>query len=102
MGSAAINRRGEIALGYSVSSANTFPSVRVTGRKRRDPRGQMGEEAECHAGTGSQLGSFNRWGDYSSMSADPTDARTFWYVQQYYETSGDFDFKTRICAFVLK
>jgi hypothetical protein len=36
------------------------------------------------------------------MSVDPKDGKTFWYTQQYYETSGEFDFKTRICAFELK
>ena len=102
MGAAAINKHGDIGLGYSVSSLNTFPSVRVTGRKEKDRPSTMGKEAECHAGTGSQLDSFNRWGDYSSMSVDPRDGKTFWYTQQYYETTGDFDFKTRVCAFVLR
>jgi len=46
-----------------------------------------------------QTGSSNRWGDYSSMSVDPTDDCTFWYTQEYYETTGSFDFNTRICSF---
>ena len=63
MGSAAINKSGDIAIGYSVSSTTTFPSIRLAGRKKKDPLGVLGPELECHAGTGSQLGSANRWGD---------------------------------------
>ncbi len=33
------------------------------------------------------------------MSIDPTDDCTFWYTQEYYATTGSFDFKTRIGAF---
>jgi hypothetical protein len=33
------------------------------------------------------------------MSVDPTDDCTFWYTQEYYETTGSFDFNTRICSF---
>jgi hypothetical protein len=33
------------------------------------------------------------------MSVDPTDDCTFWYTQEYYETTGSFDWNTRICSF---
>ena len=101
MGAASINNNGDIAIGYSVSSTSTFPSIRVAGRRKNDPLGELGTEVECHAGTGSQIGSANRWGDYSSMSVDPMDHNTFWYTQEYYEDSGSFDFKTRVCSFRL-
>ncbi|MGB5571947.1 MAG: hypothetical protein WBO69_01070, partial [Thermoanaerobaculia bacterium] len=29
----------------------------------------------------------------------PTDDCTFWYTQEYYQTTGSFDFNTRICSF---
>jgi hypothetical protein len=100
MPSIAQNRKGQIALGYTVSSLATFPSVRYTMRDRKDPLGVMtGGEVSCHEGTGSQIDSFNRWGDYSSMSVDPVDECTFWYTNEYYETTTDFDFKTRVCKF---
>jgi hypothetical protein len=99
MGSIAQDKEKNIALGYSVSSLTTFPSVRYTARSDGDPLGQMGAEVECHAGTGSQTGSGNRWGDYSTMSVDPQDGCTFWYTQEYYDTSGPVDFKTRLCSF---
>ncbi len=100
MGSIAMNGQGDIALGYSVSSTKTYPSVRYTTRMASDPLGVLpGGEVEMIAGTGSQTSSSNRWGDYSTMSVDPVDDCTFWYTQEYYATTGSFDFKTRIGAF---
>ena len=102
MGSIAQDQDGNIALGYSAASGSLFPSVRYTSRMAGDTAGTMpGGEATCHNGTGAQTGSSNRWGDYSSMSIDPTDGCTFWYTQEYYETTGSFDFNTRICSFKL-
>jgi hypothetical protein len=100
MGSAAMNSQGDIAVGYSVSSGNTYPSVRYTTRQASDTPGTLpGGEVEIVAGAGSQTASYNRWGDYSSMSVDPVDHCTFWYTQEYYANTGSFDFKTRIAAF---
>ena len=91
---------GNIALGYSVAGADLFPSVAYTSRSAGDALGTMeGGEVVCHEGTGAQVGSSNRWGDYSSMSVDPSDDCTFWYTQEYYATTGSFDFNTRICSF---
>ncbi len=100
MGSIAQDQDGNIALGYSATSGSLFPSVRYTSRMAGDPLGTMpGGEVSCHEGTGAQIGSANRWGDYSSMSIDPTDDCTFWYTQEYYQTTGSFDWSTRICNF---
>ena len=99
MGSLAMDRQGNIALGYSKSSAAMYPSIGVTGRLAGDPPGTMGAEDVFLAGGGSQVGSASRWGDYSSMSIDPVDDCTFWYTQEYYGATGDFDFQTRVGAF---
>jgi hypothetical protein len=105
MGSAAMDENGNIALGYSVSSRNTFPSIRYTSRMAGDPLGTMpGGEVELVAGSDVQARSFSRWGDYSTMSVDPVDGCTFWYTQEYQRNDDariDFDFKTRIGAFRL-
>jgi hypothetical protein len=98
MGSSAMDKAGNIAVGYSVSGQFLFPSIRYATRSASDPLGTLGNEVELHAGTGAQLRSFNRWGDYSSMSVAP-DGCTFWYTQQYYANSARFDFKTRIGSF---
>ncbi|MEW5831010.1 MAG: carboxypeptidase regulatory-like domain-containing protein [Chloroflexota bacterium] len=99
MGSMSIDSQGNIALGYSVSSATTYPSVRYTGRLAGDPLGSMtlGENSLVE-GSGSQLG-INRWGDYSAMLVDPVDDCTFWYTQEYVKTTGSFNWDTRIGAF---
>ena len=50
------------------------------------------------AGTGSQSGGYNRWGDYSAMTVDPVDDCTFWYTTEYYTTTGG-NWQTRIGSF---
>ncbi|HEV7810137.1 MAG TPA: putative Ig domain-containing protein, partial [Candidatus Limnocylindrales bacterium] len=51
------------------------------------------------AGAGSQLPTLGRWGDYSSMTIDPTDDCTFWYAGQYLKADGTFNWSTRIGSF---
>jgi hypothetical protein len=99
MGSIAMDAEGNIALGYSVSSFSTDPSIRYVTRESGDALGTLpGGEVEMIAGGGAQVGS-TRWGDYSTMSVDPVADCTFWYTQEYYANTGAFDFKTRIAAF---
>lgn len=102
MGSVAMDRSGNIGLGYSVSNATTvFPGIRYTGRLRSDPPGQMAQgEAVLIDGSGSQLVSA-RWGDYTSMNVDPTDDCTFWYVNEYYQAPSPRGWQTRIGSFRL-
>ncbi len=99
MGSIAQDGARNIALGYSRTSTSEFPSLYYTMRDADDAAGTMGSEEVCHDATGAQTASSNRWGDYSSMSADPVDDCTFWFTSEYYETTTSFDFKTRICSF---
>jgi hypothetical protein len=97
MGSIAMDAFGNIALGYSVSNGtNVFPGIRYTGRLAGDPLGQMtlGEGVLIN-GTGSQTAT-SRWGDYTSMNVDPNDDCTFWYVNQYYQTTSVAGWQTRI------
>lgn len=102
MGSVAMNKSGGMGLGYSVSdAASVFPGVRYTGRLAGDPPGEMTlGEGVLIAGSGSQLVSA-RWGDYTDMTVDPTDDCTFWYVNEYYQTSSARGWQTRIGSFRL-
>ena len=52
-------------------------------------------------GTGSQTGAASRWGDYSSMSVDPVDDCTFYYTQEYIQTTGSATWRTRIGKFTI-
>jgi hypothetical protein len=45
MGSITMDKVGDIALGYSISSSNLFPSINFTGRVPSDPLGTMETEA---------------------------------------------------------
>ena len=98
MPSLAVDGNGNMAVGYSVSSAGMFPAIRYAGRLASDPLGLLQGEASLIEGTGSQLGGYNRWGDYSAMSVDPVDGCTFWYTNMVYETTGS-NWQTRIGAF---
>ena len=89
MGSVAMDKFGNMALGYSVSDAvSTFPSIKYTGRLASDPINTMPQgEYQIFAGSGSQTIA-SRWGDYSSMTVDPVDDCSFWYTQEYAPASG--------------
>ena len=82
MGSVAMDKAGDIAMGYSASSSALFPSIRFTGRAPIDASGTMQAENTILPGGGSQLANLNRWGDYSAMSVDPVDDCTFWYTTE--------------------
>jgi hypothetical protein len=99
MGSIAMDKLGNIALGYSASSSSIYPSVRYTGRLAPDAVGTMQTENIIQAGAGSQLTNLNRWGDYSAMTVDPADDCTFWYTNEYLKASGTFNWSTRIGSF---
>jgi hypothetical protein len=99
MGSIAMDKVGDIAVGYSASSSSVFPSIRYTGRVPTDALGTLQSENTIIAGTGSQLTNLNRWGDYSAMSVDPVDDCTFWYTTEYLKASGTFNWSTRIASF---
>jgi hypothetical protein len=101
MGSAAMDRNGDIALGYSVSSSSLHPQIHYTGRLVGDPLSTMTQgEGVVIDGSGSQTGqSLTRWGDYTSMSIDPSDDCTFWYTDQYLTVNGAFNWHTRVGAF---
>ncbi len=101
MGSIAMDKVGNIAVGYSVSSSSTFPSIRFTGRVPTDPLGALEAEASITAGFGSQTGNLHRWGDYSAMSVDPVDDCTFFYTTEYLKASGSFNWSTWIASFKL-
>ena len=104
MGSGAMDVNGNMAFGYSLSSADKHPSVFAATRSVTDPLNELTSEIELKAGSGSQ-GTIqrNRWGDYSSMSIDPADGCTFWFTTEYYKAE-DTDtraWSTNISSFKL-
>ncbi|MEP6821188.1 MAG: dockerin type I domain-containing protein [Chthoniobacterales bacterium] len=101
MGSAAMDGDGNLAIGFSASSATINPQIRYAGRFVGDPLNTLSQgETTLFAGTGSPTGTANRWGDYSDLTVDPVDDHTFWYTQEYYSTTGSqFNWRTRIGSF---
>ncbi len=103
MGSIAMDQSGNIALGYSVSGPNLFPSIRYAGRMAHDPLNRLTiGEREIMPGGGAQTGEWGgrgRWGDYSAMSVDPMNLQTFWYTQEYFDSTSWNGWKTRIASF---
>jgi len=106
--SISINGNGDIAMGYTVSDEETFPSIRMTGRRANDPLGVMTyQELELFTGLNyinTYQTSFdqNRWGDYASMMVDPSDDTTFWFTNMYPKSQTSVgNWGTRIFAFDL-
>ena len=106
MGSIAMDKKGDMALGYSVvNGTDVYPGIRYTGRLAGDTLGEMtlGEGVIIN-GSGVQTNINSRWGDYTDMTVDPTDDCTFWYVNEYYQTTEpppDRKWHTRIGSFKL-
>ncbi|MGB0134221.1 hypothetical protein [Dokdonella sp.] len=100
MGSTAMDSAGNMALGFSATSATMYPSIWYTGRLSNDPLGTMSlGEGVIVEGTGSNTSSNSRWGDYTSMNIDPTDDCTFWYVNQYTPVTSSAGWNLRVGSF---
>ena len=99
MSSAAMDKQGNLAIGYSASSPSINPAIRYTGRAAADPLNTLRAEQAILAGSGSQNGALHRWGDYSSMAVDPTNDCTFWYTTEYLKADGSFNWSTHLVSF---
>jgi len=100
MASIASDNQGNITLGFSASSATIYPQIRYAGRLATDPLGILSGEKHLFDGTGSQVNPIDPhpWGDYSDMTVDPVDDCTFYYTNEYYQTTGG-KLRTRIGYF---
>ena len=98
MASAAEDKNGDIAIGYSASSSSIHPANRFAGRVPSDPAGTLESEVSIIEGPGSETSGLSRWGDYSALQVDPSDDCTFWYVAQYEPSNGTFNWHTRIAS----
>jgi hypothetical protein len=98
MASFAMDKMGNIAAGASFDNSTTIdPSIGYSGRVPTDPLGTLEAPKIVAHGTGVETAS-NRWGDYSSMSIDPSDDCTFWYSQEYFKSNG-LDWVSHVTSF---
>ncbi len=92
---------GNAAVGYSVSSNSTHPGMNAAYFSLTNPNAPT--EISLYAGTGDEENTWH-WGDYSSMTVDPIDGCTFWYVNEYFpsnETGTQINWGTRLSNFKL-
>src|SRR5215469_6301246 len=100
MPSIAMDRKGDIGVGYSFGDASSFPGQRFAARLAGDPKGQMTlHESVVADGEASQTNTI-RWEDYATLDIDPGDDCTFWYVGDYFK-KGEQSYSTRIGAYRL-
>jgi hypothetical protein len=100
MPSIAVDKNGNTAIGYSTSSASMFPGIRYAGRFAFDPLNNLGQgEAIMTNGGGSQTNDSGRWGDYTMTTIDPVDGISFWHTNEYYVTTSDHNWSTRVGKF---
>ena len=94
-----MDRQNNIAMGFALSDKSIYPSIAYTGRLVSDPPGTMpqGEQLMVPGG-GAQKGT-SRWGDYTSISIDPVDDCTFWYVNEYFQKTSLERWRTAIGHF---
>jgi len=101
LGSIAMDKRQNIGIGYSItSSTTTYPGIAINGRQVGDNTSLplLKGETVVQAGGGNNPLN-NRWGDYAQTSVDPIDDCTFWHTNEYFATSGDFNWSTAFAAF---
>jgi hypothetical protein len=100
MASPAIDRFGNIAIGYSFGGTPHYPGQRFAARLADDPPGVMTlREAVLVEGEGSQTSTL-RWQDYTQTAIDPSDDCTIWYIGDYVKEDAS-SYSTRIGAFRL-
>jgi hypothetical protein len=84
MGSIAMDKRGNIGVGYSFGGAPNFAGQRFAARMAKDPKGKLTlRETVLVEGEGVQTNTI-RWEDYTTTAIDPSDDCTFWYTGDYF------------------
>jgi hypothetical protein len=100
MASPAIDKAGNIGIGYSFGGPRSFAGQRFAGRRADDPLGSLPlKEVVLIEGQAAQTNTL-RWEDYTQTAIDPSDDCTIWYVGDYFKT-GATTYSTRIGAFKL-
>jgi hypothetical protein len=100
MPSIAMDKKGDIGIGYSFGGLPNFPGLRFAARRAGDPKGLLTlHESVLATGEASQTNTL-RWEDYTTTALDPSDDCTFWYVGDYLK-AGDTGYRTRIGSFRL-
>jgi cysteine-rich repeat protein len=85
--SLAVNRFGDVLVGYSRFSAAEYASAAYAFRFATDPAGSMRDDTLLKAGEASYVrtdrNGLNRWGDYSAVVVDPANDGDLWTLEEY-------------------
>jgi len=98
MASPAIDRFGNIGIGYSFGGTPHFAGQRFAGRVAADPPGQLTMRETILAEGEASQSTTMRWEDYTQTAIDPSDDCTVWYVGDYLKKDAT-SYTTRIGAF---
>ena len=99
MASPAIDRLGNIGIGYSFGGTPNFAGQRFAARLANDPPGRL-TLGEVVLAEGEAAQNALRWEDYTQTAIDPSDDCTIWYVGDYLKKDAT-TYSTRIGAFRL-
>jgi hypothetical protein len=99
MASPAIDKFGNIGIGYSFGGTPHYAGQRFAGRLAGDPPGTL-TLRETLLVEGEDAQDAMRWEDYAQTAIDPSDDCTIWYVGDYFK-KGAPNYSTRIGAFRL-
>ncbi|MEI8148397.1 MAG: hypothetical protein WCG62_04875 [Actinomycetes bacterium] len=104
--SIAVDRLGDAAVGYTASSSTVNPGLRYAGRRTGDPLDTLtlNEQVLLAGGESPTLqtshGEMQRWGDYATMTLDPTDGCTFWFASEIFRAGESVLWDTAIGSFI--
>lgn len=82
MASPALDRAGNLVVGYSFGAPDRFVGQRIAARLADDPPGVL-SLAELVLVEGEAAQEAMRWQDYTQTAVDPDDDCTIWYVGDY-------------------
>ncbi len=87
-GSLTMDDQGNIGMGYtSMSGPTTTTTTRVssyyTGRYANDPLGSMSISEQLIANGNADIPTSERYGDYNKIDIDPSDNKTFYFINEY-------------------
>jgi hypothetical protein len=100
MASPAMDRFGNIGIGFSFGGAPNFAGQRFAARLAADPPGVLSLAETILVEGGASQSSTLRWEDYATTAIDPADDCTFWYAGDYLR-AGAASYSSRIGAFRL-
>jgi hypothetical protein len=99
MASPAIDRFGNIAIGYSFGGPSSYAGQRLAARLTSDPPGVL-TLREAVLAEGEDVQAAMRWQDYTQTAIDPDDDCTIWYVGDYIK-KGAPSYSSKVGAFRL-